>query len=125
MIRLAFLGDVAFNDALVTRLKTHGMEAILDGVPHAIGSCDSVMANLEACWDVDGTALPCGYSGKIHVRTEPAIMDVLERVRVNVVSSANNHAFDFGDRGWDALRAHAAARGIRYVGEAGGKEDGE
>ena len=35
------------------------------------GRCDTVVANLEACWDRDGLASPSGPAGKIHVRTEP------------------------------------------------------
>ncbi|HEY8642536.1 MAG TPA: CapA family protein [Candidatus Dormibacteraeota bacterium] len=73
---------------------------------------DLVAANLE----VPLTAADSPIRKGLTLRADPALIQDLAGLGVNVVTLANNHA---GDQGWPALRALAAelgARGITVVG---------
>lgn len=116
MLRVAFLGDLAANDAILARLKGREGARVLTTVPSVTEACDLVIANLEASWDIGGRAPPAAGPQKIHIRTGPSIVAVLKTLGVTVLTVANNHSFDFGPAGWLALRSVTEQAGVVYVG---------
>lgn len=115
-MRIAFLGDLAANDAILTRLERGEESHIAHAVKSVTDDCELVIANLEGCWDKDGLAAPAGGPDKIHVRTGPHVVGLLKQLNVSIVSAANNHSFDFGFDGYAPLREEMEAQGIRSVG---------
>lgn len=115
-MRVALLGDCAANDAILRRLQK-GQEAQVAGdVPKITDACQCVVANLEGCWDLDGLAKPAGPAEKVRIRTTPHVIGLLKRLNVSVVSTANNHSFDFGQVAWAALRDRLVEAGFHCVG---------
>ncbi|MCH8147003.1 MAG: CapA family protein [Planctomycetes bacterium] len=115
-MHIALLGDLSANDAILDLLKRGEDECVVRDVPATTRQCRLVLANLEACWDIDGQARPAGPPGKVHIRTDPNVIRVLKRLNVSVVSVANNHSFDFGYKGWKALDERLNQEGIQSVG---------
>ena len=115
-MRIAFFGDLAANDAILTRLERGEESHIAHAVKSVTDDCELVIANLEGCWDKDGLTAPAGGPDKIHVRTGPHVVGLLKQLNVSIVSAANNHSFDFGFDGYASLRATMEAQGIRSVG---------
>lgn len=115
-VRIALLGDLAANDAILARLERGQQRQIAGNVAPVTRQCQLVVANLEASWDREGLDQPAGGPEKTHVRTNPSVVKLLKQLNVSVVSAANNHSFDFGFHGWAALRAKLQAAGVRCVG---------
>ncbi len=115
-VRIAFLGDFSLNDHLLNQVRSGSTEGFLSDVRALTKKADLVIANLESCWDLDGRAAPAGFEGKIHIKTTPEIVTALKFLNVKVVSTANNHSFDFGYDGWKALREIIENEEIAHIG---------
>ena len=92
---------LAFGDAMpVGRLhhyyETFGPGWILNDVPELADKCSIVLANLETVVTTGGHPYPKGDRRPFLYRTHPKLLDLLTRLGVNVVTTANNHSIDFG-----------------------------
>lgn len=110
-LRLAVLGDLLFTHPPGQTDNCRGLEALTDELRQLLRSCDLVVANLE-----------CTLPGSPQVATEPRVfadprqIDSLTNAGIQVVSLANNHAFDGGDEGFNRLTAQLGALGISHCG---------
>jgi poly-gamma-glutamate capsule biosynthesis protein CapA/YwtB (metallophosphatase superfamily) len=57
-----------------------------------------------------------GISGGTYMTTEPALLEDLKWLGVNIVSCANNHAFDYGEEGVLATMKFLDAAGLHHAG---------
>src|SRR5215470_16205290 len=109
-LTIALLGDVMPT----RRLSVFGEERYLklrDILSHA----DATFANLETCVHrhLEGHL---GISGGTYMTTEPHLLEDLKWFGVNFVSTANNHAFDYGEEGVVATCHYLDAAGIVHAG---------
>lgn len=119
-LKVALLGDLAANDRYAALLRGGECRPLVSAAAGITSGADLVIANLEACWDREDVTRRGAGAEKIRIRTVPQVAELLRCLNVSVVSSANNHGFDFGLEGWEALTAHLSAVGIRCVG--GGRD---
>jgi poly-gamma-glutamate synthesis protein (capsule biosynthesis protein) len=107
---LALAGDTM----LTRKLKPFREERFL-ALRKLLTGCDAVFANLEGTvhtWD-EGTP---GITQGTFMTTDPALLEDLTWLGVNLVSCANNHAFDYGEDGVLANLRHLNAAGIAHAG---------
>jgi poly-gamma-glutamate synthesis protein (capsule biosynthesis protein) len=116
---LGAVGDVLMHEAVKRSAETHGAGALDGGytwlfspVADLLSAPDITFANLET-----PVAPDAGTGSRAFVfNAPPAVLGALARAGVDLVSFANNHAFDQGRAGFEeTLRRLDAAR-IRYVG---------
>ena len=99
-IRLAAIGDLLLTTRPEDKAPGRGLEALSDDLRKLFASCDIVLANLE-----------CTLAGAEKIDTEPRVFSSeaqllgLAAAGINVVSLANNHAFDGGDEGFKRVVA--------------------
>ena len=107
---LMLLGDVmptrrlaVFDEARYLQLRT-----ICTGA-------DATFANLETCVHryLEGHQ---NISGGTYMTTEPHLLDDLKWLGVNFVSTANNHAYDYGEEGILGTCRYLDAAGIVHAG---------
>ena len=107
---LMLLGDVmptrrlaVFDEARYLQLRT-----ICTGA-------DATFANLETCVHhyLEGHQ---NISGGTYMTTEPHLLDDLKWLGVNFVSTANNHAYDYGEEGIVGTCRYLDAAGIVHAG---------
>ncbi len=97
-IRLAAIGDLLLTTRPGEKAPGRGFEALSEDLRKLFASCDIVLANLE-----------CTLTGEERVDTEPRVFSSeaqllgLAAAGINIVSLANNHAFDGGDEGFGRL----------------------
>ena len=109
-ISLMLLGDVMPT----RRLAVFGEERYLQ-LKNLCNSADATFANLE-------TAVHCyleghqNISGGTYMTTEPHLLEDLKWLGVNFVSTANNHAYDYGEEGVLATCRYLDAAGIVHAG---------
>lgn len=75
-------------------------------------SGDIVFTNLEAPFGEGGAAFPKKYSFQV----KPELVNVLETGHINLVSLANNHIMDFGEKSMLQTRALLEEKNIHYAG---------
>ena len=108
--RIALLGDVMPT----RRLAVFREERYLK-LREIITSADAGFANLETCVHeyFEGHH---GISGGTYMTTEPSLLEDLKWLGVSIVSTANNHAFDYGEEGVLGTMRYLDAAGIAHTG---------
>jgi len=107
---LALLGDV-----MPTRRLSVFREKNYLKLREIISSTDAAFANLETCVHhyLEGHL---GLSHGTYMTTEPHLLEELKWLGVNVVSCANNHAFEYGEEGILSTCGHLNTAHIAHAG---------
>jgi poly-gamma-glutamate capsule biosynthesis protein CapA/YwtB (metallophosphatase superfamily) len=103
------------GDTMLTRKLTPFREERFLKLREILRSADASFANLEGTvhdWD-EGTP---GITQGTFMTTEPALLDELKWLGINLVCCANNHAFDYGEDGVLANIKHLDEAGIVHAG---------
>jgi poly-gamma-glutamate capsule biosynthesis protein CapA/YwtB (metallophosphatase superfamily) len=103
------------GDTMLTRKLTPFRENKFFQLREILGSVDAAFANLEGTvhtWD-EGTP---GITQGTFMTTDPALLEDLKWLGINLVSCANNHAFDYGEDGVLANLRHLDNAGITHAG---------
>jgi hypothetical protein len=118
-VTIGAVGDVLMHDAVKRSAAVHGAGApdagfswLFAPVADLLAEPDLTFANLE-------TPVAAGASQGSRAFTfdaPPAVLSALSRAGVDVVSVANNHAFDQGRRGFEETLRRVSAAGIATVG---------
>lgn len=106
------------GDTMLTRKLTPFNEERFLALREILRGADAAFANLEGTvhtWD-EGTP---GITQGTFMTTEPALLDDLKWLGINMVSCANNHAFDYGEDGVLANIRHLDEAGIVHAGTGG------
>jgi poly-gamma-glutamate capsule biosynthesis protein CapA/YwtB (metallophosphatase superfamily) len=102
-------------------LPRDGGASLFEAVADAMRQADVAFVNLEGPLVDGGTSSKCGSNRDTcyAFRTPTRYGDHLAAAGVDVVSLANNHAFDFGQHGLDSTKATLGAHEIAYAGSLG------
>lgn len=110
-IRLAAVGDILLSAGPDGNIPGRGLESLCDPLKELLASCDIVFANLE-----------CTLAGPERVTTEPRVISSERQVRslldagINVVTLANNHAFDCVEGGFLRVAQLLDSMGVSWCG---------
>jgi poly-gamma-glutamate synthesis protein (capsule biosynthesis protein) len=103
------------GDTMLTRKLTPFKEERFLALREMINGCDAAFANLEGTvhtWE-EGTP---GITQGTFMTTEPKLLEELQWLGINIVSCANNHAFDYGEGGVLANIRHLDEAGMVHAG---------
>jgi poly-gamma-glutamate synthesis protein (capsule biosynthesis protein) len=103
------------GDTMLTRKLTPFKEERFLALRKILTGCDAAFANLEGTvhtWE-EGTP---GITQGTFMTTEPSLLEDLKWLGINLVSCANNHAFDYGEDGVLANLKHLQKAGIAHAG---------
>jgi poly-gamma-glutamate capsule biosynthesis protein CapA/YwtB (metallophosphatase superfamily) len=109
-----FTVALAGDTMLTRRLATFKEERFLS-LAQILRGADAAFANLEGTvhtWD-EGTP---GITQGTFMTTDPKLLDDLKWFGINMVSCANNHAFDYGEDGVLANIRHLEQAGLVHAG---------
>jgi poly-gamma-glutamate synthesis protein (capsule biosynthesis protein) len=108
--KIMLLGDV-----MPTRRLSVFQEASYLKLKAIISNADASFANLETSVHryLEGHQ---NISGGTYMTTEPHLLEDLKWLGVNLVSTANNHAYDYGEEGIVATCRYLDAAGIVHAG---------
>lgn len=121
-VSLSFAGDVSFADDYApsqnyTNLGIDG--AFSADLQKTMREADIFMLNNEFCYSTRGTAVPKGYN----FRADPSRVKRLDEMGVDIVSIANNHAYDYGEEGFLDTISTLNEDNMPYVGGGSNLED--
>ena len=113
-MKIAFLGDILFSGKYdCTR---DGLNMVLDRLAcfqPIFAQCDYVVGNLEAPFTQSRTT---NEHKTLPLKNDPANIQLLLKLGINVVTLANNHIYDYGERGLNDTLEILEANGIAYCG---------
>ncbi|HEV8719364.1 MAG TPA: CapA family protein [Candidatus Binatia bacterium] len=118
MIYAAEIGNFTIalaGDTMLTRKLTPFNEERFLALREILRGADAAFANLEGTvhtWD-EGTP---GITQGTFMTTEPKLLEDLQWFGINMVSCANNHAFDYGEGGVLANIKHLDEAGLVHAG---------
>lgn len=121
-VSLSFAGDVSFADDYApsqnyTREGING--AFSADLQKTMKEADIFMLNNEFCYSTRGTPLPKGYN----FRAAPERVKRLDEMGVDIVSIANNHAYDYGEEAFLDTITTLNEDNMPYVGGGTDLED--
>lgn len=114
-VSLSFAGDVSFaNDyAPAQNYTREGIDgAFSKELQKTMTEADIFMLNNEFCYSTGGSPIPKGYN----FRADPERVSRLHEMGVDIVSIANNHAFDYGAEAFVDTIDTLNDAGMPYVG---------
>jgi len=103
------------GDTMLTRKLIPFKEEKFLRLREILRGADAAFANLEGtvhAWD-EGTP---GITQGTFMTTDPKLLEDLKWLGINMVSCANNHAFDYGEDGVLANLRHLDAAGLAHAG---------
>ena len=112
-LRVAAIGDVGAAGRARARARRDGYDSLFRAVAPALRAADLAFANLEFPI-AEPSEVRAGRAPEF--RHETAIAPALAAAGVRVVSLANNHMMDCGERGLTRTLAACASAGIQTVG---------
>lgn len=119
---LSFAGDVSFADDYLPsqNYTSKGIDgAFNEPLQETMKAADIFMLNNEFCYSTRGTPVPKGYN----FRADPSRVNRLHEMGVDIVSIANNHAYDFGAEAFLDTMTTLNDAGIPYVGGGANLDD--
>jgi poly-gamma-glutamate capsule biosynthesis protein CapA/YwtB (metallophosphatase superfamily) len=116
-VTVSFLGDCTIGcdvrwTAFDEYVKRCGYAYFFSGVKSILAADDYTVANLETAIVDTGTPI----EKQFRFRGKPEYLDILREGSVECVSTANNHAWDYGDSGYAATQRHLDSVGIGFFG---------
>jgi poly-gamma-glutamate capsule biosynthesis protein CapA/YwtB (metallophosphatase superfamily) len=115
-VQLALAGDTMLGRKVAERIVFDGPEGLVaDEVVALTQAADLFVLNLECCISERGTPWPDPRK-PFFFRAPPAATEVLNRLGVDCVTLANNHALDFGAEALLDTFEYLGTAGIKWVG---------
>jgi poly-gamma-glutamate synthesis protein (capsule biosynthesis protein) len=109
---VTFLGDVALGRSMEAQLERYGPAYPWQGLSTLLQESDLAVANLECVLSSQGEPLNKRYLIRAHPREGRTLVEA----GIGLVTVANNHALDFGQRGLSETLDTLASLGIAAVG---------
>lgn len=122
-IRLAFAGDVTLGSeeylreedySLVSFAGREGNEYFFENVRKLFSMDDLTVVNLEGV--LSDSNVGENKEKTYRFRGEPEYTEILTYGSIEMVNLANNHTFDYGERGYLETQVALAQSGIRFFG---------
>lgn len=103
------------GDSMLTRRLSIFREERYQALANILRGADAAFTNLETTvhtWDEGSPGITQGT----FMTTEPRLLEELKAIGINIVSCANNHAFDYGEGGILATMKHLDEAGLVHAG---------
>ncbi len=113
------VGDIMPSRMVAQKIKQHGIEYPFARVENYLKQADIFFANLESPI-AKGRVIA---SGEMSFRTNPGFEEAFKDFGSVVVSLANNHTPNFGERGLKETFSNLTKAGIAYVGAGNNEEE--
>ena len=111
-MKIALLGDIALIGRYDQTI-TSNVEKRIEEVGRIVNGCDCVIGNLESPLTEKTKTLACKG---VYLRSAPSNVELLKLMGITHVTIANNHIYDYGQRGAKDTIATLEKAGIKFIG---------
>src|SRR3990172_7106651 len=120
IISIRATGDIVIGTDFPVSHYPPGFEARLENTLRTtLGQADVIFGNFEGALTTHNRSPKLG-SGSPYVfafRMPPHFAPLLRRSGFSILNTANNHSYDFGEKGFNDTLAYLAQAGIETIGE--------
>lgn len=120
IVSIRATGDIVIGTDFPVSHYPPGFEARLENTLRAtLGQADVIFGNFEGALTTHNRSPKLG-SGSPYVfafRMPPHFAPMLRRSGFHILNIANNHSYDFGEKGFNDTIAHLAQAGVETIGE--------
>ncbi len=118
---LLFTGDIMLNRGVKKMIEKHGKDYTFPflKIKETLQNADILFGNLESVISDKGVKIGSIYS----FRAEPEAIEGLSCAGFNIVSLANNHAFDYGREAFEDTMSRLKEKQIAYTGGGFNKKE--
>jgi len=106
-----FVGDTMLDRNVALHAKTAGDESLIAQVERMFLGVDATVANLEGTITTN-ESVSAQDNSALQFTFNPHFANFLKRIGITAVSLSNNHAFDFGESGYESTKNFLAQAGI-------------
>ncbi len=117
--RVVFVGDIMLSRTVAKRMRERGADYPFASTTHIIREADVAFGNLETTITEGDAVQPF----EMRFRADADVPEALKMAGFDILSLANNHTFDFGEKGLSDTQTALDAVGIIHVGA--GRDDVE
>lgn len=110
-MKISFVGDL-----FISRRLTGDELSSLQPIRDIFASHDCSFANLETTLLNVNEGAPALFPGGGYAMADPACLDDVCRIGINLFNAANNHAMDYGEDGCLKTIENLRARGVAFAG---------
>lgn len=115
-LSVLFVGDIMLDRNVARHAAASSTDALFAGVLGLMGSADARVANLEGAITLNPSVAQVDNT-ILHFTFEPSLAQAaLAPLKLDAVSLANNHSYDFGRTGYDATQGYVSGWGIKPFG---------
>jgi poly-gamma-glutamate synthesis protein (capsule biosynthesis protein) len=118
MLRILFVGDIMPSRYVARTMESKGYDFPFEKMAATIQNADIAFANLESPI-LAGRKV---QAGEMRFRADPQFVPSLSKAGFDIVTLANNHMYDFGEKGITQTLATLSANNIEHIG-AGSFDD--
>lgn len=112
VVEVLCIGDLMLHSRYDQLASDRGPDFVFEKVSSVLNQPDILFGNLEVVMSDAGEAVP----GKLCLRGHGNYLNALKKHNFDIVSLANNHAFDFGPGACADMEAQLEALGVETVG---------
>jgi poly-gamma-glutamate synthesis protein (capsule biosynthesis protein) len=116
--RLTCVGDIMLSREVANKINTYGANYPFSETASTTNKADLVFGNLETAI-FEGRRI---QSGEMKFRSDPKAVQGLKFANFNILSLANNHTYNFGEKRLVDTLYHLKQEDISYVGAGTDKE---
>jgi len=109
---LIAVGDIMLSRTVAQKIKQNSPDYPFTKTADFLQSADLLFANLETSL-TEGRAI---NSGEMLFRADPTLAQTLKKYNFSILSLANNHTPNFGNKGLLDTFQYLSQAGIKYVG---------
>ncbi|MBU1088684.1 CapA family protein, partial [Patescibacteria group bacterium] len=111
-VSLIAVGDIMLSRTVAQKIKQNGPDYPFTKTTNLLQSADLLFGNLETPL----TEGPVVNSGEMLFRADPTLAQTLKKYNFSILSLANNHTPNFGNKGLLDTFQYLSQAGIKYVG---------
>jgi poly-gamma-glutamate synthesis protein (capsule biosynthesis protein) len=118
---LSFIGDCTlgenyYSSHFTSYYNKYGPEYFFSGVESVLSKDDLTIANCEGVFTSETARIPKQGERVFWLKGKPEYAEIFKRGSVEVVNLANNHTFDYGQKGYLDTKENLTRYGVDYFG---------
>ena len=120
-IILSFIGDCVLGDnyyssRFASYYDTYGPDYFFSGVKSVLSGDDLTIANCEGPFTSETKMIDKAGERNFWFKGKPEYAEIFQKGSVEIVNLANNHTFDYGQKGYLDTKTNLKRYGIAYFG---------
>ena len=122
-LKIVLVGDMMLDRNVRNVIDRISFDKYFSGIKDTIQSADIAVANLEGPFTTNPSITASLVNKDLQFTFNPALAPALADLGFDVLGLANNHTFNFGQKGLESTRRYIGTSGMLYYGDPFNKNE--